>query len=64
MTPMEEELEQAYKIMMFLQETRRLILITNRALSSWQEMKVDSYLVESLKKTLMQGVFIIYFCIY
>lgn len=55
MTPTEEELEQAYKIMMFLQETRSLILITNRALSSWKEMKVVSHLVETLQKRLMQG---------
>lgn len=55
MTPTNEELEQAYKIMMFLQETRSLVLITNRALSSWKEMKVDSHLVETLQKRLMQG---------
>lgn len=52
-TPTEEELEQAYKIMMFLHETRSLILITNRALSSWKEMKVDSHLVETLQKRLI-----------
>jgi len=55
MTPTQEELEQAYKIMMFLQETRSLIIITNRALSSWKDMKVDSHLVETLQKRLMQG---------
>lgn len=55
MTPAQEDLEQAYKIMMFLQETRSLVLITNRALSSWKEMKVDSHLVETLQKRLMQG---------
>lgn len=55
MTPTQEELEQAYRIMMFLQETRSLVLITNRALSSWKEMKVDSHLVETLQKRLMQG---------
>lgn len=55
MTPTQEELEQAYRMMMFLQETRSLVLITNRALSSWKEMKVDSHLVETLQKRLMQG---------
>lgn len=55
MKPTNEELEQAYKILMFLQETRSLVLITNRALSSWKEMKVDSHLVETLQKRLMQG---------
>lgn len=43
MTPTEEELEQAYKIMMFLQETKSLILITN------------SHLVETLQKRLIHG---------
>lgn len=43
MTPTEEELEQAYKIMMFLHETRSLILITN------------SHLVETLQKRLIHG---------
>lgn len=52
-TPTQEELEQAYKIMMFLQETRSLVIITNRALSSWKEMKGDSHLVETLQKRLM-----------
>jgi hypothetical protein len=41
--------------MKFLQETRSLVLITNRALSSRKEMKVDSHLVETLQKRLMQG---------
>lgn len=54
MTPTQEELEQAYKIMMFLQETRSLMLITNRTLSSWKDMKVDTYLIETLQKRLMQ----------
>lgn len=55
MTPAHKDLEQAYKILIFLQETRSLVLITNRALSSWKEMKVDSHLVETLQKRLMQG---------
>lgn len=55
MTPTQEELEQTYMIMMFLHETRSLVLIMNRALSSWKEMKVDSHLVETLQKRLMQG---------
>lgn len=42
MTPAQEDLEQAYKIMMFLQETRSLVLTTNRALSSWKEVKVTN----------------------
>ncbi len=53
--PTEEELVLIYKILMFLQETRSIIIVTNRALSSWKEMKVDSHLVETLQKRLMQG---------
>lgn len=52
-TPTEEELMDAYKILMFLQETRSIIVITNRPLSSWKDMKVDTHLVETLEKRLM-----------
>lgn len=48
--PTEEELILIYKIMMFLQETRSIIIVTNRPLSSWKEMKVDSHLMETLQK--------------
>ena len=32
---------------------RRLILITNRALFTWKEMKVDTHLIETLQKRLI-----------
>lgn len=51
--PTEEELILIYKIMMFLQETRSIIIVTNRPLSSWKEMKVDSHLMETLQKRFM-----------
>lgn len=54
-TPTEEELVLIYKILMFLQETRSIIIVTNRPLSSWKEMKVDSHLIETLQKRLMQN---------
>lgn len=57
--PTEEELILIYKIMMFLQETRSIILVTNRPLSSWKEMKVDSHLMETLQKRLIQNAQII-----
>jgi len=57
--PTEEELVLMYKIMMFLQETRSIIIVTNRPLSSWKEMKVDSHLMETLQKRLMQEAQII-----
>lgn len=57
--PTEEELVLIYKIMMFLQETRSIIIVTNRPLSSWKEMKVDSHLMETLQKRLIQNAQII-----
>lgn len=54
-----EELILIYKIMMFLQETRSIIIVTNRPLSSWKEMKVDSHLMETLQKRLIQNAQII-----
>ena len=51
--PTEEELLAIYKILIFLQETRSLILITNRALFTWKEMKVDTHLIETLQKRLI-----------
>lgn len=59
LTPTEEELVQIYKLMMFLQETRSIILVTNRPLSSWKDMKVDTHLIETLEKRLMQDAQII-----
>lgn len=57
--PDENELIEMYKVLMFLQETRSIILITNRPLSSWKDMKVDTHLVETLEKRLMQDAQII-----
>ena len=50
--PTDEELLAIYKILIFLQETRTLILITNRVLFTWKEMKVDTHLIETLQKVL------------
>lgn len=58
-TPTEEELIQIYKLLIFLQETRSIILVTNRPLSSWKNMKVDTHLIETLAKRLMQDAQII-----
>lgn len=58
-TPTLEELTLFYKLIMFLQETRSIFIVTNRALSSWKEMNVDSHLIETLQKRLMQGAQII-----
>ncbi len=61
LTPSEEELIQVYKLLMFLQETRSIILVTNRPLSSWKNMKIDTHIVETLAKRLMQDAQIISF---
>lgn len=58
-TPSLEELTLFYKLIIFLQETRSIFIVTNRALSSWKEMNVDSHLIETLQKRLMQGAQII-----
>lgn len=59
LTPTEEDLIQTYKLLIFLQETRSIILVSNRPLSSWKSMKVDSHLIETLAKRLMQDAQII-----
>lgn len=59
LTPTEEELIQVYKLLIFLQETRSIILVTNRPLSSWKNMKIDTHIVETLAKRLMQDAQII-----
>lgn len=59
LTPTEDELVLIYKLMMFLQETRSIIIVTNRPLSSWKEMNVDTHLIETLEKRLMQDAQII-----
>lgn len=57
--PTEDELVLIYKLMMFLQETRSIIIVTNRPLSSWKDMNVDTHLIETLEKRLMQDAQII-----
>lgn len=52
-TPTYEELLEFYKTLIFLSETRSIILITNRELSTWKNMNVDKHLVETLKSRLL-----------
>ncbi|MFA5766222.1 MAG: ATP-binding protein [Bacilli bacterium] len=59
LSPTDEELIEIYKLLMFLQETRSIILITNRTLSSWKNLKVDTHLIETLAKRLLQDAQII-----
>lgn len=51
--PTDEKLLAIYKILIFLKEIRALILITNRTLFTWEEMKVDTHLIETLQKRLI-----------
>ena len=46
--------------LIFLSETRSIVLITNRDLSEWKEMKVDAHLVETLKARLMSDAQLIH----
>ncbi len=59
LSPTDEELIEIYKLLMFLQETRSIILITNRTLNTWKNMKVDTHLIETLAKRLLQDAQII-----
>lgn len=59
LSPTDVELIEIYKLLMFLQETRSIILITNRTLNSWKNMKVDTHLIETLAKRLLQDAQII-----
>ncbi len=59
LSPTDEELIEIYKLLMFLQETRSIILITNRTLNSWKNMKVDTHLIETLAKRLLQDAQIV-----
>ena len=52
-TPTYEELLEVYRTLIFLSETRSIVLITNRDLSLWKEMNVDAHLVETLKARLL-----------
>ena len=59
-TPTYEELLETYRTLIFLSETRSIVLITNRDLSDWKDMKVDAHLVETLKARLMNDAQLIH----
>lgn len=52
-TPTYEELLEFYRTLIFLSETRSVVLVTNRELSTWKDMKVDIHLLETLKARLL-----------
>ena len=43
-----EDLQLLYKILIFLNETRSIVVITNRALSEWKDAVEDKHLMETL----------------
>lgn len=57
--PTEEELLLINKNLMFLNETRSIVIITNRQLSLWKEMDVDKHLVETFQKRMLNDAQII-----
>ena len=59
-TPTDEELTLFYKTVMFLSETRSIIIVTNRPLSEWSKMGVDKHLAETLRKRLMANAQLIH----
>lgn len=59
-TPTEEELFIFYKTIMRLNEERSLILISNRDLPMWYEMRADRHVIETLLSRLSHDSQIIY----
>ena len=59
-TPTEEELQLLYKAVSILNEERSLILISNRDLPLWHEMKADKHVIETLTSRLSHNSQIIY----
>ena len=59
-TPTEEELQLLYKAVSILNEDRSLILISNRDLPLWHEMKADKHVIETLTSRLSHNSQIIY----
>ena len=43
-----EDLQLLYKILIFLNETRSIVVVTNRVLSEWKDAVDDKHLMETL----------------
>ena len=54
-TEIQDELPRLYYALNFLNETRSLVIITNRELSSWSEGAMDGHMVETLVARLTAG---------
>ena len=53
LTPSAENLVYLYKTIMFLAETRSFIFVTNRPLSQWENMDVDTHIVSTFRRRIM-----------
>ena len=53
LTPSAENLVYLYKTIMFLAETRSFIFVTNRPLSQWENMDVDTHIVSTFRQRIM-----------
>ena len=53
LTPSAENLVYLYKTIMFLAETRSFIFVTNRPLSQWEDMDVDTHIVSTFRQRIM-----------
>ena len=58
--PSEENLQLLYRTVMFLQETRSIIFVTNRPLSEWDNMGVDKHTVSTFRQRIMVGAQLIH----
>ena len=51
--PTEENMALLYKTVMFLSETRSFIFVTNRSLSEWDKMSVDTHTATTFRQRIM-----------
>ena len=58
--PTEENMQLLYKTVMFLQETRSFIFVTNRPLSEWDSMGVDPHTASTFRQRISSGAQIIH----
>ena len=60
LTPSAENLVYLYKTIMFLSETRSFIFVTNRPLSEWDNMDVDTHIVSTFRSRIMTNAQLIH----
>jgi len=60
LTPTEENLVYLYKTIMFLSETRSFVFVTNRPLSEWENMNVDTHIISTFRQRIMRNAQLIH----